>query len=186
MKKRITLAILLLSSAQTVFARSEPHYVFLLPDGYIGWVQVISQSKDAPAPLIEKGNLLVDLDDSGEFRTPSFHTMYVGARDEFFYKRKDATGKLVRVPVPAEYVCPEMSGLDTCYTPSEEQGADGFTVGRAVAGKSGPSREGSSWFFFIGPPELRAKNAVRVTCQPGSKKMMDHPEYDPTPGRIKK
>jgi hypothetical protein len=75
MKKRITLAMLLLFSAQAAFARSKPHYVFLLPDGYMGWVQVISQSKDAPPPVVEKGNLLVDLDDSGVFRTPAFHTV---------------------------------------------------------------------------------------------------------------
>ncbi len=177
--------MLLLFSAQAAFARNKPHYVFLLPDGYVGWVQVISQSKDARQPVVEKGNLLVDLEDSGVFRTPSFHTMYVGAHDEFFYKRKDANGKLGRVPVPANYYCNADSGLDTCYTPSEEHGADGFTVGRAVVGKPGPSSDGSSWFFFIGPPELRAKNAVRVTFEPGTKKWMDRPENDPAPGRIK-
>jgi len=177
--------MLLLLLTQAAFARGKPHYVFLLPDGYVGWVQVISQSKGAPQPVVEKGNLVVDLDDSGVYRTPTFHTMHVGAHDKFLYKRKDATGKIARVPVPAEYVCSQMSGLDTCYTPSEEHGADGFTVGRAVVGKSGPSSDGSSWFFFIGPPELRAKYAARVTFKPGTKKWMDHPENDPAPGRIK-
>jgi hypothetical protein len=185
MRKLALCSIVLLATAQSSFGRSKPHYIFLLPDGYIGWVQVISQAPNSAKPVVEKGNLLVDLDESGIFRTPTFHTMFVGARDEFFYKRPDSKGRITRVPVRPDYVCPQMSGLDSCYEPSEEKGADGFTVGRATAGKDGPSSEGNSWFFFIGPSALRERYAVRVIFQPGTKKLMDHPEYDPIPGRIK-
>jgi hypothetical protein len=185
MRKRIIVPMFLLFAAHAAFARSKPHYVFLLPDGFVGWVQVISQAPDSPKVVVEKGNLLVDLDDTGVFRTPSFHTTFVGARDEFFYKRTTPSGEILRVPVPSGFVCTELSGMDTCYTPSEEKGADGFTVGRATVGISGPSHDGSSWFFFIGQPALRQKNTVRVIFKPGTKKWMDHPENDPTPGRIK-
>ncbi len=184
MRKQIAVTVLLLFAAHAAFARSKPHYVFLLPDGFVGWVQVISQAPGAPKAVVEKGNLLVDLDDSGVFRTPTFHTSFVGAHDEFFYKRIGANGDALRVSVPSDFVCTE-SGMDMCYTPSEEKGSDGFTVGRATVGVSGPSRDGSSWFFFVGPPALRQKNTVRVIFQPGTKKWMDHPENDPTPGRIK-
>jgi len=185
MRKLFLSSIALLATAQSSFGRSKPHYIFLLPDGYIGWVQVISQAPDSARPVVEKGNLLVDLDESGIFRTPTLHTMFVGAHDEFFYRQPDSKGGVTRVPVPPEYVCLQTSGLDTCYEPSEEKGADGFTVGRATAGKDGPSSEGSSWFFFVGPSALRKKHAIRVVFQPGTKKWMDHPENDPIPGRIK-
>jgi hypothetical protein len=189
MKKRITLAMLLLFSAQAAFARSKPHYVFLLPDGYRGWVQVISQSKDAPPPVVEKGNLLVDLDDNGVFRTTSFHTMYVGAHDEFFYKSRDATGKTVRVPVPANDYCNGDSGLDTCFADSKTT-VDCFTVGRSTVGKSDDGKLGNSWFFFVGPPEDRERykwaGAPKYRTEPHSSGMkIDQPEFDPKPGRIK-
>jgi hypothetical protein len=184
MKKITLLAIVIFAAAQTGFARSKPHYVFLLPDGYIGWVQVISQAPNSAKPVVTNGNLVVDLDESGIFRTPTFHTTFVGVHDEFFYKRPDSKGGVVREPVPTNYVCTD-SGLDSCFTPSEEHGADGFTVGRASVGKPGPSSEGTSWFFFVGPPALRQKNAVRVNFKPGTKVWMDRPENDPTPGRIK-
>jgi len=185
MRRFALFSIIFLAIALNGHAGSKPHYVFLLPDGYIGWVQIISQAPNSARPVLEKGNLVVDLDDGGVFRTPTFHTTFVGAHDEFFYKRPNPRGEVTRVSVPANYICPEMSGLDTCYEPSEEKGADGFTVGRATVGKDGPSSEGNSWFFFIGPPALRSKCAVRVVFQPGTKKWMDHPENDPVPGRIK-
>jgi hypothetical protein len=178
-------SVMLLVTAQSTPGHKKPHYVFLLPDGYIGWVQVISQAPNAARSIIEKGNLLVDVDETGVFRTPTFHTMFVGAHDEFFYKRPSPAGGITRVPVPPEYVCVQMSGLDSCYEPSEEKGADGFTVARATVGKDGPSSEGSSWFFFVGPSVLREKYAVRVIFQPSTKKWMDHPENDPIPGRIR-
>ncbi len=185
MRRLFLCSIVLLATAQSSFGRSKPHYIFLLPDGYVGWVQVISQAPDSAKPVVEKGNLLVDLDESGIFRTPTFHTTFVGAHDEFFYKRLDARGGTTRVPVPSNYVCSQTSGMDTCYEPSEEKGADGFTVARATVGKEGPSSEGSSWFFFIGPFPLRKRYAVHVIFQPGTKKVIDHPQYDPIPGRIK-
>jgi hypothetical protein len=147
-------------------------------------VQIVFTPKGSK-PVIEGESLLVDLDDSGIFRTSVVQRFGGRDHDEFFYKRRDPKGKITRVPVPGTYVCTDVSGIDSCYEPSEERGTDGFTVGRATAGKSGSNTEGSSWFLFIGPSPLRAKYAARVVFHPGAKYMDDHTEYDPVPGRIR-
>lgn len=163
-------------------AREKPHYVFLLPDGYTGWIQVISNARNARQPVVEHGNLVLTIDDSGVFRSPTYHTYYAGAHDEFFYQTSDSQGRSTRVAVPSNYVCPGISGLDSCY--GNDVGAlvparqDAFTVGRATVGRPGSSEDGNSWFLFIGPPDLRAKMSIAWTD-------LDHPEHDPTPGRIK-
>jgi hypothetical protein len=182
--RRILSAILITLAPAYANARKLPHYVFILPDGYTGWVQIIFRSPGGTDPPQTHDKIKIVLEDSGVYKTGMYHAYFTGSHDEFLYRRI-VEGKESLVPIPASYYCNADSGLDTCYKPSEEKGADGFTVGRSSVGKEGPSSGGNSWFFFIGPPELRAKNLVRVTFEPGTKKWMDHPENDPAPGRIK-
>ena len=160
-----------------------PHYEFVLPDGYIGWVQIIFQSPDISAPPFAINKFTIRLDDSGIYKTGMLHNYFTGSHDVFFYRRADENGKERLVPVPAEYVCAQESGLDTCWSKGDLR--DGFTVGRITAGKPGSSKDGNSWFFFVGPSEMRKKYAVHAIYKPGTKVWMDHPENDPTPRRIK-
>jgi len=166
----ITTFVMLMSVS--AHAKKLPHYVFVLPDGYTGWIQVVFDPNHGSPVVVEKGNALVRVGDDGLVHLKTYHTTFVGSTDEFFYEQRDANGRIIRKALPADFTCSiRNSGMDFCYEPSEERGADGFTAGRASVGKAGPSSEGSSWFFFIGPPALRAKNAVRVTFEAGTKKM---------------
>jgi hypothetical protein len=169
-------------ASQGAQAAKLPHYVFILPDGYTGWIQVIFDSPGAAPLVLDHDNAVLKIKDDGVIRLSIMHHYFTGSRDEFFYRRTDPSGKEQLIPVPAEYVCTQESGLDTCWSDGDLR--DGFSVGRATAGKSGSSKDGNSWFFFVGPSEMRKKFAVHAIYKPGTKVWMDHPENDPTPGRI--
>jgi hypothetical protein len=116
------------------------------------------------------------------------HSYFTGSHDEFFYRRT-INGKETLVPVPINFYCNELSGLDTCY-PNSKMKKDAFTVSRATVGMQGPSSAGNSWFFFVGPPEARERHKWSGTPKyrtesHSSGMQVDQPECDPTPGRIK-
>jgi uncharacterized protein DUF6843 len=179
-----TIGIALLLTANGC-GHEQPHYSFELPDGYIGWIQVIFSSPNAPAPPFTGNKLHLQIDESGIFKTSMTSTVFSGSHDEFFYRRRlDASGKESLVPVPANYVCAEDSGIDSCLG-SEGTVTDEFTVGRANLGHSNDGTPGLSWFLFVGPPELRQKYAKRIHRAAGARYQIDAPEDDPKPGRIR-
>jgi hypothetical protein len=180
------LALFTILLTANAHARKLPHYVFVLPDGYTGWIQVIFESPNSPPLKLEHDNAVLEIDNSGIIRLPIVGHLFAGSHDEFFYERVDASGKKIRVPVPANFVCPDSSGMDNCYDANGDI-SDGFSVGRATRGKANDGTPGSSWWLFVGPPDLRKKMAKKITRNPDPKwpYQIDVPENDPIPGRIK-
>jgi len=182
--KGIVPIVLLLTLAPAGWGKQDPHYAFVLPDGYTGWIQIIFNSPRAPRPELSHNRFVLRVDNSGILRTSMLHTHFAGSQDEFFYRRIDAKGKESLVPVPAEYVCAGNSGLDNCFISSDSR-VDAFEVGRATTGRVSDGTRGDSWFLFVGPFALREKMATHAHFEPGTTKRIDFPEDDPTPGRIK-
>jgi hypothetical protein len=175
---------LLLMLAPAGWGHKLPHYTFILPDGYTGWIQVVFQSPNAPESLEARNKIILRVDDSGVLKVSMYHAYFTGSHDEFFYRKTDSNGKEVLVLVPADYVCSEDSGLDSCLKPDNGK-SDAFSVGRATVGHPTDGTPGNSWFLFVGPYSLREKMARPVHFYPGTKKQIDIPEDDPTPGRIR-
>ena len=175
---------LCLALAPAGWGGAAPHYAIVLPDGYVGWVQVIFATPHEKRPEFSHDRYLLRIDDSGVLRTGMFHSYFKGGQDEFFYRRVDAKGKETLVTVPPEYYCGGNSGLDNCFISSDER-VDAFDVGRATLGRVSDGTPGDSWFFFVGPHTLREKMAKHVHYAPGTKTKIDVPEDDPIPGRIK-
>jgi hypothetical protein len=75
-------------SALEGYAGSSPRYIYLIPEGYTGYVQIDFQVTNAP-PLPREGEyLLIKLPPSGIFQTSSKmieSTKFPYQRDEFFY-----------------------------------------------------------------------------------------------------
>jgi hypothetical protein len=176
--------VLLLALVPVAWGKQDPHYAFVLPDGYTGWIQIIFASPKAPRPEFSHNRFLLRVDDSGVFRTSMLHSVFAGSQDEFFYRRIVSNGKESLVPVPAEYFCGGNSGVDNCFISSDSR-ADAIEVGRATVGRVSDGTPGDSWFLFVGPYALREKMAKHVHLDPGTSKKIDVPEDDPIPGRIK-
>ena len=188
MRRTLLGTLLALIVTSNACAKKLPHYEFVLPDGYIGWIQIIFQSPNAPNPPFANNKFTIRLDDSGVYKTGMYHTYFTGSHDEFFYRRL-VNGKETLVAVPTNYYCNKFNGLDTCF-PDSKVTIDAFTVSRATVGVEGPSSSGNSWFFFVGPPEARElhkwSGISKYRTEPQSSGMkVDQPEFDPTPGRIK-
>lgn len=177
------LAAFLAPSVSAGAKHSLPHYVFILPDGYVGWIQVIFSSPHASEPPLVNNGHVFRIDNSGVFRTSMIGSFFTGSHDQFFYSKVDAQGKEALAPIPPNYACTAYSGMDFCY--DSDSLSDGFTVGRANLGHPNDGTPGNSWFLFVGPPDLRKKYAVPVHLAPGEKYHIDVPDDDPTPGRIR-
>ena len=171
--------------AKGAHAAKLPHYIFILPVGYTGWIQVIFDSPGSAPLVLEHDNAVLRIKDDGVIRLPILGHLFAGSHDEFFYERNDANGKVVRVPIPSDYVCTD-SGIDSCYG-GDGNLSDGFSVGRATVGKPSDGTPGNSWWLFVGPPDLRKKWAKPITrnSDPKWPYQIDVPGNDPTPGRIK-
>jgi uncharacterized protein DUF6843 len=171
----MTLCVLaLLFMAHSAYGRAKPHYTFILPDSYVGWIQVVfSDPQASPLPIRKDGGRQIDVPESGIPRTSDIRVHDFKRKDEFYYRYLSG-GKEGLCPVPSEYVMP-----------GDSHG--GFGV-MDTAGK-GP---GYSWFLFIGPPELRAKvpladwekvvAAHEKSDERGTR--IENPASYPTPGRI--
>ena len=177
-------AFLLLILAPMGSGRKLPHYAFILPDGYVGWIQIVFASPNSPEPVETHNRIILRIDDSGVLKVSMRHAYFVGSHDEFFYRKVDAFGREALAPVPADYFCAKNSGIDSCFEPGGGK-SDAFDVGRATAGRLSDGTPGNSWFLFVGPSVTREKLARPVHFYPGTKKQMDIPEDDPTPGRIR-
>jgi len=151
-----------------VCGRAKPHYTFILPDEYEGWVQVVFNDPGAiHLPVQNNGGRVIEVPEAGLTRTSDLRVHDDRAKDEFFYRSLAPGEKAPLRPVPSEYVLPG-------------EGHGGFGV--ADTGGKGP---GYSWFLFIGPPELRARIPLAdITKAPGYGTKMMAPEIYPTHGRM--
>jgi hypothetical protein len=122
------------------YGRAKPHYTFILPDGYVGWVQIVFNDPGAsPFPVRKDGGREIEVPESGIPRTSVILVLDSKKKDEFYYRSFLPNGKVELRPVPSEYVLPGVLH-------------GGFDV--ADTGGRGP---GYSWFLFVGPPEVRVK-----------------------------
>jgi hypothetical protein len=165
----------LLAALFPAYGRTKPHYTFILPDGYVGWLQVVfNDPRASPFPLRKDGGYEIEVPESGIPRTSDILVLDAKGKDEFYYRSLVPNGKVELRPVPSEYVLPGVhhGGFDVMDT-----------------GGKGP---GYSWFLFIGPPEVRAKvpsaDSDKViaahTSPDGHFTRIMAPDTYPTPGRI--
>jgi hypothetical protein len=181
----VTLVVVLMLPHVAAGSKRElPHYVVVLPDGYVGWIQVIFSAPNAPKPEFRHNKIILRVDNSGVFKTSMTGTIFSGTHDEFFYSKVDSNGREILFPVPVSYFCADYSLVDSCFDGNETR-TDAFSVGRATLGRPSDGSTGNSWFLFVGPMSLRQKMAIPVHIAPGEKYRIDVPEDDPTPGRIK-
>ena len=117
--------------------RKHPHYIFLLPDGYVGWIRIVFGDRAAPELPAFRSGYALDIPDSGVTRTSALRVNSPQTEDEFLYKSKG--GGNVLTPIPANFT---VHGL----------GHGGIEESNAELGE-----DGYSWFLFIGPPEQRAQ-----------------------------
>ena len=171
---RIAALLLFLSLAITPLhahpkKKPKPHYTFILPDDYIGWVQVIFQDPQAsPLPIRRDAGRVIEVPESGVSRTSDFRVSDIRAIDEFYYRTLQANGSSQLRPMPANLIIPG-------------EGHGGWGVGDT--GGKGP---GNSWFIFVGPPDLRAQTpGADITKEPGYGRKLMAPAVYPTPGRMK-
>jgi hypothetical protein len=168
MKNAYTIALLVAVTALPTWAKPW-HNVFVLPSGYIGWVQVAFGDLGASLPPKEKKVLRFEVGESGVVRTRML-PVWFDSRDEFFYRIRDDRGAEKLVPVPAEYV------IDYAYE-------GGFNVSGTPDGSPGTA----SWFFFIGPPSIREKVPwADIRKEKGFGHRMLPPQTYPVPGRMGK
>lgn len=167
------MALLIHSSAE---GRPKAHYTFVLPDGHVGWIQIIFGDRQAGRlPLRPDGGYEIAVPESGILRTSDLLVRDIKAKDEFYYLAILPTGRGKFRPVPAENVLP------------------GFNHGGFDVMDTGGKGKGYSWFIFIGPPGLRAKEPLADsakeiashTSPDGRFTRMMAPDVYPTPGRMR-
>jgi hypothetical protein len=169
MKFAFTLATLLLAFGTTnARPKPKPHYTFILPDGYIGWVQIIFHDRQAsPLPIREDGGRVIEVPESGLPRTSDFRHIDGREPDAFYYRSILPDGSSQLRPMPPSLTLPDVAhgGWDVNDT-----------------GGRGP---GYSWFIFFGPPDVRARTPWGdITKVPGYGKKLMAPDVYPTPGRL--
>jgi len=140
MRVNQVLATILLAISGCASAMAEGHhYEFILPDHYIGWIQVIFQDPDAP-PITNVGKShLFTIPETGIYRTSSTRVIAAKPSDTFFYRVSTNDGSFRLKRVPSNYV---VKGVN-----------DG---GFDIAGERGTGA-GRGWYIFIGPPEIRSE-----------------------------
>src|SRR5579871_4010158 len=134
-KTALLFLLLFIGGIQVSAAQNKhPHYVFTLPDGYVGWIQVIFDDPDAPRLPVKNGGHLIEVPESGIPRTSDFRVQDFESKDEFYYRPTSPSGSVKLRTVPSDYVMTDNSH-------------GGFS-----AMDTGGKGQGSSWFIFIGPP----------------------------------
>lgn len=117
-----------------------PHYTFVLPDGYVGWVQVIFGDPQAPGlPFREDKGYEIDVPESGIARTSDWRVHASKVKDEFYYRSNLPDRPTELRPVPSAFVLP-----------GDSHGGFGVM-------DTGGKGRGYSWFVFVGPPSVRAE-----------------------------
>ena len=172
-KNRILAVALLAFMAPANAFGEKDHYEFILPDHYVGWVQVIFGDHDAPFQSSVGKAHLITVSEDGIFRTRSIRVVGLKPADTFFYRVVLPDGAFRLEAVPQNYV---LKGDD-----------DG---GFDVAGTNGKGI-GRSWYVFIGPPDLRSKTRfadwskeVEYRIKTFGTAETGPPDPLPTPGRV--
>ena len=161
--RTIMAAVLLtLSSSPLLNARREGHYIFTLPDNYVGWVEVIFGAPNRPALQEHDGNQIVAIGDDGVALTSSLR-LHRGTTDQFFYRRAVNKDADVLVPLPADY-----------FVNDDSHGGFGAHATR----DQGP---GYPWYFFIGPSAMRNK----IDLEKVRKNFWNKDSREPMPGSVK-
>jgi hypothetical protein len=151
-----------------------PHYTFMLPDGYVGWIQVIFNDPEAEHLSWRGNSCEVIIPDSGISRTSTLRVHSERADDEFYYRSLLPDGNVKLAPIPSDYVL------------------TGSSHGGFGVMDTGGKGRGYSWFIFIGPPNLRATVpladwdkvvAEHQRTHPGTARI-EAPDPYPTPGRM--
>jgi hypothetical protein len=166
--------ILMLGLPQS-FARHKvlPRYIFVLPDGYIGWIQIIFNDPQAANLPIKNDGVQIEVPESGVIRTSALRVHSDLAEDEFYYASQHSDSNPLLQRIPAGFVFP------------------GINHGGFGVMDTGGKGKGYSWFIFIGPPELRAKIPLADWDKViedwrknhGNRKIYASDPY-PTPGRM--
>jgi hypothetical protein len=102
-------------------------------------------------------------------RTRDTRTIF-STHDEFFYRIPDSPRAETLIPVPVDYVLEghNHGGFDVSLTPDSSPGS-------------------LSWFFFVGPPQIREKIPwADITKVKGYGKPLPAPAVYPVPGRMPK
>lgn len=150
------------------------HYVFVLPSGYVGWIQVIFNDSHA-APLgVEDHAYVIKVSESGIARTSDMRVEDARAKDQFYYRPIDSGEITKRALVPSDDVLP------------------GFNHGGFGTMDTGGKGQGYSWFIFLGPPQVRAKVPLADWDKVVEKYRKEHdgnsrvegPPTYPIPGRM--
>src|SRR5580658_8598227 len=175
MKTPLGAIILFVSIASHLALAKSPHYTFILPYKYVGWVQIIFNDPQAsPLPLRKDKGYEIEVPESGMARTSHLRVHDFRRKDEFYYRSVLLDRKVGFIPVPSEYVMP-----------GDSHG--GFGV--MDTGGKGP---GYSWFIFIGPRDLRAKVPLadwgkvveEYSKTHGGRTRIESSEPYPNPGRM--
>jgi hypothetical protein len=175
LKRGVLLAMLFAVSLQaSATHRKRPRYIFVLPNGYVGWVQIIFNDPAASKLPMRDGGYEIDIPESGISRSSDLRVEdFKSPGDEFYYRSPGNGGPAEVVPVPSEYVMPGVSH-------------GGFS-GMGTGGRG----KGYSWFIFIGPPSLRSKvpladwdKVVEAWWKLYGNRRVSAPDVDPTPGRM--
>ena len=90
-------------------AKVKPSYRFYLPDGYVGWIQIIFNDPQSPPFSIEDGKIRVEVPESGVVRTSNLRIHASLSPDEFYYWDTIHVGTGQNSPLPADYV---LAGID--------------------------------------------------------------------------
>ncbi|GEM_PF-2603073 len=70
-------------------SNQRPASVYLIPEGYEGWVQIAFGQKSEPEIPIEDSKAIFTLDKDGKLRTSTPEPSYGAASDEFYYVDED-------------------------------------------------------------------------------------------------
>lgn len=136
---KVPLVVFIVFLNQTGYGRSRPHYRFILPDGYVGWIQAVFNDCDAESLEWKRNAYQIEVPESGIPRTSDARVDGMDAEDEFLYKVIRPNGRTELVPIPSDYAI------------------HNFNNGGFGIVDTGGRGKGSSWFIFIGPPELRSR-----------------------------
>lgn len=161
----LAIAVILGMFCINAWAR-QPHYVFTLPSGFIGWVQIIFGDAAAQPLQYKKKTLTVVIDESGVARTRTLFAHFFG-QDEMFYRVTGERGVEKLVPLPTDYF------ID-----------DHYHGGFGVSGTPDGSPGSTSWFFFVGPPEMRARIPLADLRREVRRGPLPPPSVYPVPGRM--